>query len=457
MSAREFDQSKQLGLRIPPHSLEAEQSVLGGLLLDNRAFDRAGNLLNESDFYRFEHRLIYEAIVALISATKPADVITVFELLQRTGKGDEVGGMQYINSLAQSVPSAANIRRYAEIIRERAVLRRVITTVDDALKLAWQSDDAGAAIDRIGTMFGELERHQVRKGPRSIADIAIERIDHYAALERGEVVAGWPTHIPALDSRLNGGLRAGGLYIVAARPSIGKSSFAQSLGAGFAGDGLTTLFLSMEMGDTEVADRAVSSAGSISYSALLTGKMHDDDWSRASEAMERLAPLPLHVDDQGALTLRDIRFKAKSVKGLKVLIVDYLQLCAGTRRDGNRNSEIEEISRGLKSLAKELGIAVIALSQLNRDVEKRASKRPSLSDLRDSGAIEQDADVVMFLWPVRDFESEGRRILGLGVDKNRQGRLGDVGLDFYGDTQRWGESTADIRPAVPSHSRRDDL
>jgi replicative DNA helicase len=444
-------------LRLPPHSVEAEQSVLGGLLLDNRAWDRVGDLLVDSDFYRFEHRLIYAAIGGLISATKPADVITVFEQLQSLGKSDDCGGLVHLNALAQSVPSAANIRRYAEIVRERAVLRRVIETADDALKLAWTSKDAGAAIDQIGSMFGTLERGQVRKGPRSIADIAIERIDHYTALERGEVAAGWPTHIPALDSRLNGGLRAGGLYVLAARPSVGKSSFAQALGTGFAGDGLTTLFLSMEMGVSELADRAVSNAGRVSYSALLTGKMRDEDWSRASDAMERLAPLPLHVDDQGALTLRDIRFKAKSVKGLKVLIIDYLQLCAGTRKDGNRNSEIEEISRGLKSLAKELGIAVIALSQLNRDVEKRANKRPTLSDLRDSGAIEQDADVVMFLWPVREFESEGRRILGLGVDKNRQGRLGDVGLDFFGDTQRWGESTADIRQSISTRSKNDDL
>jgi len=175
--------------------------------------------------------------------------------------------------------------------------------------------------------------------------------------------------------------------------------------------------------------------------------MDGEHWGRASEAMDRLARLPFFIDDQGALTLRDIRAKAKSVKGLKVLVLDYLQLCAGTRRDGNRNADIEEISRGLKALAKELGCAVLALSQLNRNVETRASKRPNLSDLRDSGAIEQDADVVMFLWPVRELEAEGRRIVGLGIDKNRQGRTGEFGLDFYGDTQRWSQSTADIHQA----------
>ena len=457
MTAREAIDNELSALRVPPHSVEAEQSVLGGLLLDNRAWDRAGDVLTDSDFYRFEHRLIFDAIGALINANKPADVITVFERLQRAGKGDECGGMAYLNSLAQSVPSAANMRRYAEIVRERAVLRTVIATATEATTLAWEGDDAGTTIDRITTLFGELQRHLVRKVPRAIADIAIERIDHYTALEEGTVTAGWPTHIPALDARLNGGLRAGSLYILAARPSVGKSSFAQSIGLSLSDGGLPTLYLNLEMTEAEVADRGVASAGRVSYSALLTGKMDSEHWTRATEAMDRLARLPFFVDDQPALTLRDIRLKAKTVKGLKVLVLDYLQLCAGTRRDGNRNGEIEEISRGLKALAKELGIAVIALSQLNRDVEKRANKRPTLSDLRDSGAIEQDADVVMFLWPVREFEAEGRRIIGLGIDKNRQGRLGEVGLDFYGDTQRWGESTADIRPPVPARSQRDDL
>ena len=441
-----------------PWSAEAEQSVLGGLLLDNGAWDRAADYVTERDFYNAQHRTIFSAIGAIVAACRPADVITVFEALQRAGKADDCGGMVYLNALAQSVPSAANMRRYAEIVREHAARRTLIATADEALTLTRDREqaDVGVTIDRITTMFGELQRHQVRKMPRSIADIAIERLDHYTALEEGTAVAGWPTHIQALDSRLNGGVRAGGLYILAARPAVGKSSFAQSLGLALAGDGLTTLFLSLEMGDTEVADRGVASAGRLSYSALLTGKMTDDSWSRASEAMENLGRLPFYVDDQPALTLRDIRFKAKSVKGIKVLILDYLQLCASTRRDGNRNGEIEEISRGLKALAKELGIAVIALSQLNRDVEKRTNKRPALSDLRDSGAIEQDADVVMFLWPVREFEDEGRRIVGLGIDKNRQGRLGEFGLDFFGDTQRWTQSTADIRPA-PARGRGDDL
>lgn len=457
MSAHQPVDETGVQLRVPPHSIEAEQSVLGGLLLDNSAWDRAAGLLTERDFYRHDHSAIYAAIGALISANKPADVITVFEQLQRTSKGDDCGGLPYLNSLAASVPSAANMRRYAEIVRERSAWRTLIATTGEVSALAWRGEDYSTTLDRITSMLGDLQRSLVRKAPRAIAEIAIERINRYQALQDGTATAGWPTPIPALNRCLNGGLQGGRLYILAARPAVGKSSFAQGVGFALASDGLPTLFLSLEMSDLEVADRGVACAGRVSYSALLTGQMDSENWTRASDAMESLSKLPFYVDDQPAQTLRDIRIKAKSIKGLKVLVLDYLQLCASTRRDGNRNSEIEELSRGLKALAKELDIAVIALSQLNRDVERRVNKRPTLSDLRDSGAIEQDADVVMFLWPVREFAGTGRRIVGLGIDKNRQGRLGEIALDFHGDTQRWNESTADIRPVVLQPGNGDDI
>ena len=444
--------------RVPPYSDELEQSVLGSILMDNRAWDRIGDTLAEADFYSLRHRAIFAAAIALLAAGVPADVITVFERLRSTGDADAAGGLTYLNALAQSVPSAAHATRYAAVVRRLAVRRALIAAMREAVSIACEQEDVDLALDAITTSLGDLQRRQLRStGPRPISEIALERIDHYTALQDGSVAPGWPTHISGLDLRLNGGLRPGSLYILAARPSVGKSSFAQSIGLSVAGDGLPTLFCSMEMASSEVTDRGVANSGRASYSALLTGKMSDDDWSRTVDAAEHLARLPFFVDDQPALTLRDVRFKAKAVKGLKVLIVDYLQLMAGSRRDGNRNGEIEEISRGLKSLAKELGVAIIALSQLNRAVETRQVKRPALSDLRDSGAIEQDADVVMFLWPVRDLESEGRRILGLGIDKNRQGRLGDVALDFHGDTQRWRQSDADIRPAPMTRSSRDEL
>lgn len=448
---------EEAALRPVPHSAEAEQSVLGGLLLDNEAWHRIDSLRGEH-FYALRHRTIFAAITAELGAGQPADTITVYESLLRLGKAEECGGPIYLNALAQSVPSASNIRRYAEIVREHFERRELIAVADEALGIATGEGDVAGKIDRITSSFRELERRQVRRMPRAIKDIARERIDHYTALEEGTASAGWPTQIPWLDAQLNGGLRPGNLYVLAARPSVGKSSFAQSIGQALAKSDAASLFLSLEMSEAELADRAVANIGRISYSALLTGKMQRDDWTRATDALERVASLPFFIDDQPALTLRDIRFKAKSIHGLKVLIVDYLQLCASSRRDGNRNAEIEEISRGLKALAKELSIAVLALSQLNRDVEKRASKRPTLSDLRDSGAIEQDSDVVMFLWPVREFEGEGRSIVGLGIDKNRQGpRHVQVGLDFFGQTQRWGESTADIRPSALARSQGGEL
>ena len=445
--------------RLPMHSFQDEHAVLGALLFDNRVLGRLEGMLSEADFFGPRNASIFGAISAIVTRGQLADTLTVRDALA-IGDPDADGAMMdYLIGMMDAVPSVSNVRAYAAAVRKHAVRRSLIEAADEAVEIAWTQPDVSGAIDAITSKFGAIERQQVSRAPRSIADIAQERLAHYTALEDGTAVAGWRTGIAWLDSALNGGFRPGALYVLAARPSVGKSSLSQSLASWTAADGLPTLFLSMEMGGTEVADRGVSSAGQISYSALLTGKMSPDHWQRAAGAMDQLGRLPLYIDDQPSLTLAQIRSKAKAVKGLKVLVVDYLQLCASTRRDGNRNSEIEEISRGLKALAKELGIAVLALAQLNRQVESRGeNKRPRLSDLRDSGAIEQDADVVMFLWPVRDFtETEGRKILGLGIDKNRQGRLGEIGLDFYGDTQNWSQSTADIKPVSPTRHNGGDL
>lgn len=432
----------------------AEESVLGGLLIDNTAFDRVGDLLDAGDFFSKQHRTVYSVIASLINASKPADVVSVASILRLDGSTlEDIGGNEYLHALAVTVPSAAHVRRYAEIVRERSVTRSIATACDEAGTLVRQPGDATQKLDAITTMFARLERKQLRNVPRDISNLIVDRIDHYNELAEGAVEAGWSTRIPRLDDALMGGLRPGGLYILAARPSVGKSSLAEWIAIEMAKAGRPVLFLSLEMPSGEVVDRAVSNLGRVSYRSILTGKLDKDgregEWSGVSEGVELLGKLPLWIDDQPAVTLQDIRLKAKACKGVKVLVLDYLQLCGSGRRDGNRNAEVEEISRGLKALAKELGIAVMALSQLNRDVEKRAIKRPQLADLRDSGAIEQDADAVFFLWPVREFEGDGRKIIGIGVDKNRQGRSGvEFGLDFYGDTQRWGESTADIRPAI---------
>lgn len=453
------DHSGEAGqrLRVPPHSIEAEQSVLGGLLLDNRAWDRAAEVLREADFYRHEHRRIFATIGAMVCAGKPADVITVYEQMQRLGEAEDFGGMTYLNALAHSVPSAANIRRYAEIVRDRALQRTMIGSVDEALTLLWTTDDVGAAADRLATVAADMQRRQVRQAPRVLAEVMAESVDRLSRLQAGEIQRAWSTGFAWLDRALNGGLRPGLLYVLAARPAVGKSSFVKSIALNLAELGMPVLVLSQEMPSAEVADRAIAEIGAIDYGRLQRGTLDDDEWSRLADATERGSKLPLHIDDQPALRLSDIRSKARMVKGLKVLVLDYLQLAASSRRDANRNAEIEEISRGLKALAKDMRIAVIELSQLNREVEKRANKRPNLSDLRDSGAIEQDADVVMFLWPVREFKGEGRTIVGLSLDKNRQGQRGEIGLDFWGSFQRWTESTADISQTAPARQPMDEL
>lgn len=443
---RRDDIDQVSAIRVPPHSVEAEQSVLGGLLLDNTAWDRAGDLLTDGDFYRYEHKLIYAAISGLVAASRPADVITVFEQLQSLGKANEVGGLVYLNDLAQSVPSAANMRRYAEIVRERAVMRKVIAAADEMATQAFNpaGRSAGDIVDAAQSALVGLERKGGRQ-PRGIEAVVIDRLGHIEAVADGSVAPGWPTGLPWLDGALNGGLRPGLVYCLAARPGIGKTSLALQVARRQAQDGRCTLFLSQEMPEGELADRVLSSAGRIDYGNMQTGKLADAEWGRLAEAVDEVRLLPLWIDDQPALTLGDIRAKARSVRGLQVLVIDYLQLCQGSA--DTRNSQIEEITRGLKAIAKQLGMAVIVLSQLNRDAAKRAGGEPILADLRDSGAIEQDIDVAMMMWRIND------RLVGLKLEKNRQGKLGRVGLDFEGSVQRWGESLVDISHKEPQGGR----
>lgn len=434
-----------------PWSCEAEQSVLGGLLLDPQAWKRVGDTLTAGQFFDGRHSSIFATIATMSANRMSVDVVTVFERLQADGRAEDCGGLVYLNQLAQSVPSAANIRRHAEIVKEKAGQRELLAVADAALAEAGTAAPIGEKLDRIMALFATLERKQTRKAPRTIAEIASERIDHYEALAEGRAVAGWGTGIDRLDRMLNGGLRPGGLYILAARPSVGKSSLSQQVATAMARNALPTLFCSQEMASSELADRAVSSVGRIDYGALMSGAMDNEHWSRAVDALEGLSSLPLYVDDQGGLTLREVKAKARSVPDLKVLVIDYLQLMSSDQKDANRNAQLEQISRGLKAFAKEAGIAIVALSQLNREVETRPDRRPRLSDLRDSGAIEQDADCVLFLWPVRELGDT--KIIGLDIAKNRQGRCGEMALEFTGSVQRWEESDADLSP--PTRPRKE--
>ena len=432
--------------KILPWSQEAEQSVLGGLLMNcQRGFDRAQPLAPQH-FFDQRHGDIYSAIACMVQKKLPVDVITVFEWLREKGKAEEAGGLSYINALAQYVPSASNVHRYAAIVRDKAMRRTLLETADKALELASGSDgDVTSKLDQITSLFNALQHNQLAKVPRTLFEIAVERTAHYEDLQSGRALSGWPTHITPLNGVLNGGLRAGCLYYLAARPGVGKTSLSLDIAAK---SGLKTLVLSQEMTSEQLADRGVASVGRVRYALLQNGKLERDDWNRVIDAIESPVLKSIYIDDQSSLTLADIRAKAKTVKGLQLLVLDYLQLCAGSAGVvANRNAEIEQISRGLKALAKELGIAVLALSQLNREVEKRPTKRPVLSDLRDSGSIEQDADAVILIWPVRELGNDAK-LIGMDIAKNRQGKSGELALHFSGDTQTWGQSTESTQSPV---------
>ena len=432
-------------LRVPPHSLEAEQSVIGGLLLDNSAWDRAADLLTESDFYRFEHRAIYSAIGSLVNATKPADVITVYEQLQSLGKADDCGGLVYLNSLAQSVPSAANLRRYAEIVRERSVLRKLVSASDDIATSAFNPqgravseilDDAESKIFKIGE-----EGSRSKQGFQTMDNLVVQLLDRVTELhENGaEEVTGVRTGYFDLD-RMTAGFQPGDLIVLAARPSMGKTALALNIAEHVAvQEGLPVVVFSMEMGASQLALRLVGSLGRIDQQHLRTGALKDDEWGRLTEAIEKLGRVNMYIDESPALTPGEVRARARrqarQCGQLGLIVVDYLQLMSGSggANEENRATVIGEISRGLKSLAKELKCPVIALSQLNRSVESRTDKRPMMSDLRESGAIEQDADVIMFIYRDEYYTKEACKEPGVAeiiIGKQRNGPTGTVKLTF---------------------------
>jgi replicative DNA helicase len=437
-------------LRVPPHSIEAESSVLGGLLLDNGAWDRVGDLLIDNDFYRHEHKLIYAAIGALVNASKPADVITVNEQLQNQGKADEMGGLGYLNSLAQYVPSASNIRRYAEIVRERSILRKLVSASDEIATNAFNPQ--GKAIDRIldeaeQKIFniGE-EGSRMKQGFQSMDTLVVELLDRVQEMANNpNDITGVPTGFYDLD-RMTSGLQPGDMVVLAARPSMGKTAFAINIAEHVAlNEGLPVAVFSMEMGASQLAVRVVGSIGRIDQGHLRTGKLNDDEWPRLTEAIEKLRTVSLHIDETPGLTSSELRANARRLARqcgkLGLIVVDYLQLMSGSGGAGgdNRATELGEISRGLKMLAKELQCPVIALSQLNRSVEQRTDKRPMMSDLRESGAIEQDADIIMFIYRDDYYNKDSKEpgVAEIIIGKQRNGPTGTVKLTFLKNLTRF--------------------
>ncbi|MCO5106565.1 MAG: replicative DNA helicase [Burkholderiaceae bacterium] len=388
------DDPQVAALRVPPHSIEAEQAVLGGLLLDNTAFDRVADVLREEDFYRHDHRLIWHQIARLIERSQPADVVTVYEALQSLGKAEEAGGLAYLNSLAQETPSAANIRRYGEIVRDRSILRKLISTSDEISTSALnpQGKDTRQLLDEAESKVFQISEDGARgqAGFQPLPDLlgkVVERIDELYSQNNPNDVTGVPTGYVDLD-RMTSGLQPGDLVIVAGRPAMGKTSFALNIAEHVAVDqGLPVAVFSMEMGATQLAMRMVCSVGRLDQQRLRTGRLVDDDWPRLTSAIQKMQDSQLFIDETPALNALELRARARRLSRqcgkLGLIVVDYLQLMSATSTGENRATEISEISRSLKALAKELDCPVVALSQLNRSLEQRPNKRPVMSDLRE--------------------------------------------------------------------------
>ncbi len=442
-------------LRVPPHSLEAEQSVLGGLLLDNSAWDRIADLTGADDFYRFDHRLIYAAIAKLIERSRPADVVTVHEQLQNEGKAAECGGLQYLNALAQETPSAANIRRYAEIVRDRAILRQLISVSDEIAtqSLNPQGKETRTILDEAESKIFNISEAGSR-GQTGFQDIqsllgqVLTRVDELYHRDNTSDVTGVPTGFIDLD-RMTSGLQSGDLVIVAGRPSMGKTAFSLNMAENVAIDqGLPVAVFSMEMGGTQLAMRMLCSVGRIDQQRVRTGRLIEEDWTRLTAAMQKMQEAQIFIDETPALNSLEVRARsrrlARQYGKLGLVVIDYLQLMGSASSGENRATEISEISRSLKGLAKELGCPVVALSQLNRSLEQRPNKRPVMSDLRESGAIEQDADVILFIYrdEVYNPDSQDKGTAEIIIGKQRNGPIGTVRLTFVGPLTKFENYTS---------------
>jgi replicative DNA helicase len=429
-------------LKVPPHSVEAEQSVIGGLLLDNQAWDRVSDLIVADDFYRREHRLLFDAVAALCQEGSPADVVTVCERLDKTGELEQVGGLSYIATLANNTPSAANVVAYCNIVRERSVLRQLLRAASDISSSTYQPD--GRTVTELLDLAEKRILEIGEKGPRRgdvkpISRLLAEAVDRIDTLFRSKSsITGVPTGFVDLDEKTSGMQRAD-LVIIAGRPSMGKTSLAMNIAEYAAvGQKVPVAVFSMEMPGAQLAMRMMASLGRINSHHVRTGRLNDDDWPRLTSAVSMLNEAPIFIDDTPGLTPLDLRARARRIKrehDLGLIIIDYLQLMQSGDNDENRATEISNITRSLKGLAKELNVPVIALSQLNRSVEQRTDKRPVMSDLRESGAIEQDADVILFIYrdEVYNENSQDKGIAEVIIAKQRNGPIGTVRLTFLGE------------------------
>ena len=433
-------------LKLPPHSIEAEQSLIGGLLLDNTAWDRIADVVAQGDFYRDDHRRIFGHIRRLIEAARPADVVTVYESIEKSNEVDQTGGMAYLGEIANATPSAANIRRYAEIVHERAVLRKLVAVGDEiaASALNPAGREAKQLLDEAEQKVFEI----AEAGARSVQGFVpitpllgqvVDRIQQLYERDDPSAITGVATGFYRLDE-MTSGLQPGDMIVVAGRPSMGKTAFALNIAEHV---GITlrlpVAIFSLEMSGPQIAMRMLSSVGRLDQQKTRNGRLNDDDWDKMTNALGKIHDAPIHVDETGAINATDLRARARRLHRqcgkLGLIVIDYLQLMTSTNDRENRATEISEISRSIKALAKELQVPIIALSQLSRKVEERNDKRPLMSDLRESGAIEQDADIILMMYREEYYKQDTseKGIAEVIIGKHRNGPTGTVKLTFLGE------------------------
>lgn len=431
--------------RVPPHNLQAEESVLGALLLSRDAIGQVSEQgLSPADFYRPAHQHVFDAIRALYSSGSPVDPVTVSDELRRAGLLDEVGGTEALHDLQNATPSISSASHYAKIVQDTAMLRRLIHAAGDIAELAYsEPDDVTKAIDEAETKVFEIAEQRVTDSTRPLDELlsfAMEELE--ATFERGDTITGVPTGYTDLDELLSG-LQRNSLYIVGARPAMGKTAFGLGLASHVAqSTHQPVLVFSLEMGHLELTQRILSSEARVDSTKIRTGRLAEADWAKIGKAIGRLE-VPLYLDDNPRVTVMEMRAKARRIKarfgGLALIVIDYIQLMSGGGSAENRQLEVSEISRNLKILARELEVPIVALSQLSRQLESRADKRPMLQDLRESGSLEQDADVVMFLYrdEVYNPESADKGSAEVIVAKHRSGPIGTRRLVFLNQFTRF--------------------
>lgn len=439
------------------HSQDSEQSILGALLLDPVSIDNIG-ALKPGHFYDEAHRIILAEIMAMVAAGKPVDVITVAEELHDHGNDERTGGLSYLGSLVENTPSSRSIRRYAEIVVGKALERQLLAASETIKEIVESTGSTNEKLTSAQSAVMSISESVASRQPKIMAEVLVSAVDTLEKRSGGNIRC-LATGFSDLDRQLSGGLRPGNLIVLAGRPAMGKTSLAVNIGYKVARENVPVLVLSMEMPEQELADRLISQAGAVYLSAILAGDMEGENGERIMAGVGKLSGIPLVIDDQGGLNLFDVASKARSVKrkhGLGLLVIDYLQLMSGegSKKD-NRNQEIEQITRGLKALAKELDIPIVALSQLSRKCEERTNKRPMNSDLRESGAIEQDADVILFVYRDEEYNphSPDKGTAEIIISKNRQGQNGMVRMIYQGCYTRFDDLAPGWQPAHQEESK----